>query len=151
MSQASSVVLVSVAAEAAYASLSKNASPKDLHDMGHGSVELLREVLTQLEIGEKHPELKQTAEAMGLLLLLLKGLLLGWDCEDFPKAIFELPLQRLPKTWPNQAWKLKHPCPQVLADEVKASLRFLDNQPTLSGEPWEWLADSFRSIQTVLE
>ena len=150
MSQTSNVVLVSVAAQAAFARLSKDASPKERHDLGHGAVEMLREIVTQIKIGEEYPELKQTAEAMRLLLLLLKGLLLEWDCDDFPKAIFELPLQRLPRTWPNQAWKVTHPSPQVLADEVKTSLRILESQQAFTGEPWEWLADSFRSIEQAL-
>ena len=115
MSQTSNVLLVSGVAQMAFESLKKNATQKDLHDLGNGSVELLREVLTQVVIGEKYPELKQTAEALGLLLLLLRGLLLEWECEDFPEAIFELPLQRLPKTYPNKAWKLARPSLRVLA------------------------------------
>jgi hypothetical protein len=151
MSQTSNVLLVSGAAQMAFESLKKNASHKDLHDLGNGSVELLREVLTQVVIGEKYPELKQTAEALGLLLLLLRGLLLEWDCEDFPEAIFELPLQRLPKSYPNKAWKLAHPCPRVLAEETKASLRFLESHAAFEGEPWKWLADTFRTVEMAFE
>ena len=88
---------------------------------------------------------------MGLLLLLLKGLLLQWDCDDFPKAIFEMPLQRLPRTWHNKVYTLAHPSPQVLAQEVKASLRFLAKHKVFEEEPWQWLADSLRSVDMALE
>ena len=43
MSQTSNVLLVSGAAQMAFESLKKNATQKDLHDLGNGSVELLRD------------------------------------------------------------------------------------------------------------
>ena len=143
------IVCVEETATAAYALLSSN--PTEDSDLAHGGIELLREILVALRISDRYPEMKQALELVKLVLLLLKGLLLRWNCYEFPTGVQELPLQKLPKVTPNQCWHLDHPDRKTLAAEVKSSLRFMDHHAVVfEHEPWVWLYDCLNALDGCL-
>eukprot|EP00435_Cladocopium_sp_Y103_P058054 s230_g20.t1 len=137
------------AAEAAYAQLKGDQRADS--DLAHGPVELLREVLLPVKVAEEHGDLQQTLEFVKLTLLLLKGLLLQWDVRNFPRKLLEAPLRRLPKVWPNRCWHLEHPDRVTLAAEVKACIRFMDNNSRVfESEPWVWLYESLDALDIAV-
>jgi hypothetical protein len=143
------IVCVEESATAAYALLSQN--PTEDSDLAHGAVELLREILVAVRISDRYPQMKQALEFVKLALLLLKGLLLRWNCYDFPPKAQELPLQKLPLVCPNHCWHVEHPNRSTLAAEVKSSLRFMDlNALVFEHEPWVWLYDCLDALDVSL-
>lgn len=147
-SQVGIVSLIEVA-EAAHAQLREDSASN--FDLAHGPLELLREVLIPIKVSDGEDDLKQTLEFVKLTLLLLKGLLLDWDCAGFPTKLLELPLRKLPKVWPNRCWRLDHPNVPTLAAEVEACILFMDtNVQVFELEPWIWLYACLQALQIAL-
>ena len=151
MSAASALTTTELAMQT-FEKLRLGATPAQLHDLGHGKIELLREVLKQVDIRDEFREQKAVLDAVLLTLLLLKALLLGWDYGGIPEKLLELPLVKLPKHSPNRCWRCKHPSKAVLMEEAKACVCFLSTRvDVFAAEPWQWVFDVMDSIVLALE
>ena len=149
---AGSVVTTTEVAVQAFERLRSGATSERLHDLGHGKIELLREVLNQVSIRDEFREHQAALDSVKLILLLLKALLLGWESGGIPEKLIELPLVKLPKHSPNRCWKCKHPNKVVLLEESKACVCFLGTHvDVFAQEPWLWLHDVMDSIVLALE
>lgn len=147
MKLAESVLFMATIARLASQSLRAGKTESQIHDLAHGPVELLREVFLQIHVQEEHQQLASTVKAITGMLLLLRGLLLEWDCTMCSDTVLELPLQKLPKHYPNRCWRLKHPKPNVWLSEVQACIQFLqDNADSFQGEPWLWMEDCLSGL-----
>jgi len=151
MAIAESVLSMASIASLANASLRASKSEEQLRDLAHGPVELLRENLLQVVVQDGHEQLAQTVRAITDMLLLLKGLLLAWDCSMCPEAILELPLPKFPKHYPNRCWHWKHPRSRFLSSEVRSSAQFLcENSHVFTTEPWVWIQGWLLGIEETL-
>ena len=149
---AESVLLASDLAQELYDGLRRGKTPGELHDLGHGPVELLREVIGYIQVSEDVPELRHSLAAMQATLLLVRGFLLGWHFPSFAEHVFELPMPKLAQHWPNRQWKCKHPCKGLALQEVQSCLKFMaENAPVFQGEPWLWLFDTLNGMDLVLQ
>lgn len=147
-----SVLLASVLAQQLYDGLRHDKTPGQLHDLGHGPVELLREVVGYIEISDDMPDLRQSLAAVQATLLLVRALLLGWDCPRFKEHMFEPPMPKLAKHWPNRQWQCKHPSKGTALREVQSCLKFMaENDPVFQEEPWLWLFDTLNGMELVLQ
>ncbi|CAL1161455.1 unnamed protein product [Cladocopium goreaui] len=123
-----------------------------LHDLGHGPVELLREVVGYIELSDDVPDLRQSLAAVQATLLLVRALLLGWDCPRFKEHMFEPPMPKLAKHWPNRQWQCKHPSKGTALREVQSCRKFMaENDPVFQEEPWLWLFDTLNGMELVLQ
>lgn len=120
-------------------------------DLAHGPVELIREILIAVRVSGKYPNMQQALDFAQHVLLLLKAFLLQWNTTDFPMRTCELPMQTLPKVWPNKIWRLEHPAHATLAAEVKSSLLFMEHHAQVfEDEPWRWLYDCLDAVDIAL-
>ena len=149
---AASVLLASALAQQLYDGLSQGKTKEQLQDLGHGPIELLREVIGYVQLSDDLPELQQSLAAIQATLLLVRALLLGWTCAGFAEHVFELPMPKLAKHWPNRQWKCKHPSKGTALREVQSCLMFMaENDPLFQEEPWLWLFDTLNGMELVLQ
>ena len=122
-----------------------NRTDRELFDLGHGEIELLREVTMKIKAP---PEMKEALQSMAWTLLLLRGFLLEWDCSGFPDKKIVLP------QLPYDASMLKHTHPNkaMYRDEIQSCLLFLaDHQTAFQEEPWLWLQSCLMKLHDRLK
>lgn len=149
---AAHVISTTHVAARTYDKLCAGATPEQLHDLGHGKIELLREVVTKVIIREEYGEHIAVQDFLAMTLLHIRALLLGWESGGIPDKLLELPLVKLPKQSPNRCWKCKHPRKDILLEEAKECVCYLSTRRDIfADEPWEWLLDVMDSIVLALE
>ena len=118
----------------AFENLKKNRTERGLNDLGHGEIELLREVILKITVKQNVPDLEQALQCMASTLLLLKCFCLGWDCQGFPEKTCALPALAYDQL------SHKHPNKEIYRAEIQSCLLFLaGHKKAFEHEAWLWL------------
>lgn len=135
---------VSNMAERVFDGLRTHRTDRGLEDLGHGSVELLREVTLRLRFKDQFMQGNGTLQALSAVLLLLKCFLLKWDSQCFAQHE-EFALPNLPHG--SSMLKFRHTHPQIFLSEVQSCVKFLTaNSKVFSDEPWLWLKQCLEDL-----
>ena len=111
------------------------------------SHEVLRETLQQIAVEQTCLERQMAVDFVKHVLLYVKGLLLQWDVDNFPApAGMDLPIPKMPQTFPNQCWSARHPRRDIFVEDIRAGLQCLRRYKAFTGEPWLWLTSGFLGI-----
>ena len=102
----------------------------ELHDIAE-SVEVIKEILTQISVNPDYTEQAAAATFCHRCLYTLRALLLDW-----------------PKTENNSVWSVAHPSHNMFLTEIQSSLRFLSlHSKAFEGEPWLWLVNFLETLE----
>ena len=114
-------------------------------------IEVLRETLQQIAVEQTCLERQMAVDFVKHVLLYVKGLLLQWDVDNFPApAGIDLPIPKMPQTFPNQCWSVRHPRRDIFVEDIRAGLQCLRRYKAFTGEPWLWLQDFLESMLVLL-
>ena len=117
----------------------------ELHDIAE-SVEVMKEILTQISVNPDYTEQAAAATFCHRCLYTLRALLLDWPMSV--GALQTLPLARMPKTENNSVWSVAHPSHNMFLTEIQSSLRFLSlHSKAFEGEPWLWLVNFLETLE----
>lgn len=137
---------VSDVAERTFDRLRMNRTERGLDDLGHGSVELLREVTLRLKVAKHFTQGKEALQALAAVLLLLKCFVLKWDSHGFAQHDYFV-LPDLPHD--SSIIKFRHTHPEIFLSEVRSCVTFLAASPTVfHDEPWLWLQQCLQDLLT---
>lgn len=127
--------------------LKENRTERGLNDLGHGEIELLREVILKITVKRNFPDQEQTLQCMASTLLLLKCLLLGWDCQGFPEKTCALPAL----AHDQSVLSHKHTHKEIYRTEIQSCLLFLaGHKKAFQDEAWLWLQSCLMNLQNKL-
>ena len=102
------------------------------------AIEVMKEVVTQINITELYTEQLATLNFVQTCLVSVRALLLGQECR--PWKLLSAPLPRMADLESGAMWEIKHPDRERFHDEVIASIAFMEGHAmTAHGEPWQWL------------
>lgn len=125
--------------------LRMNRTDRGLRDLGHGMIELLREVTLKISAPL---EVEKALRSLASTLLLLKSFLLGWDCSGFPEERFVLPQL----AYHASVLKHKHTHKDIYCAEIHSCLLFMaDHRIAFQDEPWLWLQNCLMNLHDRLE
>lgn len=141
-----SVFNVTQVAAATFERLKTNRTDRGLEDLGHGSVELLREVTLRVKVKEHFWQGQAALQALCAVLLLLKCHLLQWDSQTFAQHDqFVLP----DMAHDFSVLSFRHTHKETFLSEVQSCLKFMAaNEFVFQQEPWMWLQQCLQDLLT---
>lgn len=135
-------------ASRAWKHLKENRTERGLKDLGHGEIELLREVILKITVKQNFQDVELVLQCMASTLLLLKCLLLGWDCQGFPEKTCALPAL----AHDQSVLSHKHTHKKIYLAEIQSCLLFLaGNKKAFEDEAWLWLQCCLMNLQDKLK
>lgn len=131
----------------AFEHLKENRTERGLKDLGHGEIELLREVILKITVKQNFPDVELALQCMASTLFFLKCLLLGWDCQGFPEKTCALPALEHDESVLSH----KHTHKKIYRAEIQSCLLFLaGHKKAFEDDAWLWLQCCLMNLQNKL-